>query len=274
MTDSLLKFIFITWLSSTVCLSAAEAERLFYLSNGEVLQGCVYKPRGKGPFPVIVFNQNNNKPLPEGGPLDPFPELAEYWIKHGHVLFLPGRQKKGDGDEDESDSAPHKKGKEADNIERERKNIHFHQQMAETIFAAIETVKAQSYVDSKRMFILGQQAGAVSSLLLAEKEVDVRGFVVFSPASGSWHRSPMMQAELKRAIKNAKAPIFLIQPENDHNLSPAEILGRELKMKGPPNTVKIYPPYGRTAKESGGFGAKAPQIWGSDVLSFFDDVLN
>ncbi len=267
------KYVVLLFFSTVFCASALEAERLFYLSNGEVLQGCVYKPKGKGPFPVVVFNQNSTRPWPSNGPLDPFPALATFFTKHGYVLFAPGRRNIKEFEEEDQPVNTKKKSSQADDVERERKTIRFHQHTGETIFAAIETVKAQSCVDANRIFVLGQQSGGTTTLLLSEKDLAVKCYVVFSPASGTWPRSPILQSELKRAVKNAKAPIFLIQPENDLNLSPAEILGKELKKKGAPNAVKIYPPYGKTPRESVQLGMHAPEIWGADVLSFFEECV-
>src|SRR5688500_11674633 len=98
------QLVVLLFLATGLRVDAAEAERLFYLSNGEVLQGCVYKPRGEGPFPVVVFNHNTSRPWSEKGDFDPYPELAAFFTKHKYVLFGPGRQKLK-GEEEETSAA-------------------------------------------------------------------------------------------------------------------------------------------------------------------------
>jgi hypothetical protein len=70
----------------------------------------------------------------------------------------------------------------------------------------------------------------------------------------------------------AKAPLFLIQAQNDYGLGPSEVLSPVIKRKGAPNQAKVYPPYGTNPQEGhAGFATKEGgiAIWGSDVLEFF-----
>ena len=82
-----------------------------------------------------------------------------------------------------------------------------------------------------------------------------------------------LQERLKLAVKNAKAPVFLLQAENDYNIGPSKILAPILEHRGSPNRSKVYPPFGKTNQEGhGAFACWSLGItgWGTDVLDFID----
>ena len=248
---------------STGTAAGLEPERLFYLSNGEVLQAITYKPAGKGPFPAVVYNQNTPRDWAKEPSAKPFPELAQFYTSHGYVLFLPGRRKWSENEQNETANTS------ADAVEQQRLAVHYNELQAEVVLASIETLKAQSYVNPRAIYITGHASGGTTALIMAEKDFDVRGYVVFSPAAALWAANPAMQSTLKRAVKNAKSPVFLIQPENDHSLSPAQVLGKELENKGAPNQTKVYPPFGKGLRDATLFSMNGTAIWGDDVLAFF-----
>jgi carboxymethylenebutenolidase len=252
-----------TW---TMTLHGA-AERLFYMSEGKVLQGCVYKPAGDGPFPAIVFNQNSSKPWDESGPLDPYPEIGRFFTSKGYVVFLPGKPKSSaasEPDEEDEEGAKVKTGQEVlDSAEA----------YVQTITPAMLSLKAQSFVDPNRIVLMGVASGASATLLVAAENLDVRGYIAFSPASGVWKRSDELRNALLAAAKKADAPIFVLQPQNDFSLTPCKELGSILESKGPPNKARIYPAYGQKQKESRGFATKGTTVWGNDVLKFIRQVM-
>jgi dienelactone hydrolase len=247
----------------------AAAERFFYLNNGAVLQGCVYKPVGDGPFPAVVFLQNVTKPLAVDGPLNPFPELGKFYTDNGYVLLVPGRQK-----------VLLPSGKENDLKSTEGTPEHYRLMLerydfeAETLFASIVALKAQSYIATDRIFCTGIGAGAIVTLLLAEKEVGLSGCVLFSPPPEGWKSNPQLRAAMRRAVTDAKSPLFLIQPQNDVGLGPSEVLGKLLLDKGRPNKSKVFPPFGNDSKDAHYFAMSGSEVWGSDVLSFFSDAVS
>jgi len=70
----------------------------------------------------------------------------------------------------------------------------------------------------------------------------VKAYIPFAAAAMSWEGNPLLRERLVQCVKNAKAPIFFLQAQNDYNLGPSEMLGEELKRKGGLNRSKIYPP--------------------------------
>jgi hypothetical protein len=77
-------------------------------------------------------------------------------------------------------------------------------------------------------------------------------------------------------VKEARAPMFLLQAQNDYNLGPGKVLGAILEQKGKLNRVKIYPAFGDPANPKdghGGFAVRGSEVWGKDVLGFLEEAL-
>ncbi len=90
----------------------------------------------------------------------------------------------------------------------------------------------------------------------------------------SW-TSPPLRERLEKAARGAKAPVFLLQAQNDFSTGPSEVLGPILDKLGPPSRHKLYPSFGPTHEH--GHAAFAcwtlgTTIWGADVLQFIDDA--
>jgi dienelactone hydrolase len=121
------------------------------------------------------------------------------------------------------------------------------------------------------MAMTGISFGGIQTLLTAEKGLGIRAFVAFAPAAQSWN--PVLAERLKQAVRQAQAPILIIQAQNDYSVEPGEVLGVELRKKGFPNAAKIYPPFGTSAQDGHwGFGARRDGIavWALDVKAFLD----
>lgn len=250
-------------------LQGAEAQRAIYLSGNQTLLGCIYKPRGDGPFPAVIFNQHGTRSF-NGPTLDPFPELAKLYNDRGYVLFIPGRH----ATQQTEDSESEKDSGVASNIAAQGKKVmENHQVHVENITASVQWLRSQAYVDEKQIVMTGQGAGGIATLLVAEKGLSIRGFVAFSPATTSWGKYPVMQRRLRDAVKGASAPIFVLTPKNEVNTTSTTALGKDLEKKGEPNRAKVYPPFGRNVKEAQVFAVQGTKAWGKDVLAFIDEVL-
>ena len=122
--------------------------------------------------------------------------------------------------------------------------------------------------------VVGCSYGGIQTLLTAEKGLGVRGFVSFAPAAMSW-ANLRLRERLLQSVKHAKAPLFLLQAENDYSTGPSETLGPVLRAKGGLNRSKVYPAFGTTPAEGhGGFACwdEGIAIWGPDVLAFLSEA--
>lgn len=73
---------------------------------------------------------------------------------------------------------------------------------------------------------------------------------------------------MRKAVLNAHAPVFFIQPENDYDLAPSQVLSAVMKGAGKAFEMKIYPPYGESVREAHSFGYFGASI-GAQIHSAF-----
>jgi carboxymethylenebutenolidase len=254
-----------------VLLCNARAEKgngsLVYFRSGDTtLAGYVYRPEGNGPFPAVVYVRVGNKLFSETEP--PVPELGKFFTGKGFVLFVPMHRSN-------EDLRAEVEGVQAKlNQKKNRAGLTEYAVMTKDVAAAVTWVKSQSYVNENRVAVSGQGSGAVAALLLSQQEVGVSGYIVFSPASQAWSSKPAVQQALLNAVKESKAPIFLLQPQNDFTLEPSQFLGRDVAAKGAPSLAKVYSPFGTTHEQSVGFAAGGSNVWGNDVTRFLESVFN
>ena len=98
----------------------------------------------------------------------------------------------------------------------------------------------------------------------------IRGFVPFATAAMSWANTELRK-RLLVAVRNAKAPVFLLQAANDFSVGPIETLGPAISKRGGLSRAKLYPAFGTTQQQ--GHGAFAvwdigTRLWGDDVMGF------
>src|SRR5262245_53413403 len=240
-------------------------ELVSFPSGDLTLKGFLYKPEGTGPFPAIIWNHGSEK-LPGQQP-----DLARFYTSKGFVFFLPHRHGHGRSPGDYvMDLIEQYKEKEKNRSLVEKYIVMLQEEYNKDVVAAVEWLKGQPFVDQKSIVMSGCSFGGIQTLLTAAKGLGVRAFVPFAPAAMSWSNTEL-QKRLLEAARNAKAPVFLIQAQNDYSVSPSEVLGPAIKQKDPANRAKVYPPFGSTHQD-GHFGFATKEdgiaIWGSDVLAF------
>ena len=64
-----------------------------------------------------------------------------------------------------------------------------------------------------------------------------------------------------RTVRNAHAPIFFFQAENDYDLSPSRTLSAAMNDAGKLCEMKIYPPYGNSASDGHSFAYLGSSVW-------------
>jgi dienelactone hydrolase len=246
-------------------------EQVTYHSGPYDLRGTIYKPKGPGPFPAILWNHGSEKnPGPQ-------PELAAFYTSHGFVLFTPVRHGHGGQPGDYIVDLNEKITAQFGDTEAAwKKMVPYHEVYNADVAAACDWLKSRPYVDKNRIIITGVSYGGIQTLVSAERIPGVRGFVSFAPAAMSW-KMTVLRERLLQAIKNAKAPIFLLQAANDYSTGPVEVLGKAIEKKGPPNRAKLYPAFGPMGNHQMGHGSFATwnigtEIWGPDVLAFINAV--
>ena len=209
----------------------------------------------QGPFPAILYSHGSER---RPGTK---PEIGNYFVDKGYVVFVPHRRGHGRSPSDRQVDSLFDQGFKG--------VVALHELHLEDTLAALAYLRAQSYVDSRRIAAAGCSYGGIQTLLASEKGSGLKAAIAFAAAAETWSRSPSLQTRLRRAVKNATVPILFIQAENDWDLTPSAALSREMEAAGKPHKRVIFPPYGQTHEEGhGGFCFKAPHVWGGEALDF------
>lgn len=240
------------------------------------LRALLWRPRGHGPFPAVLFNHGSGH---EAGAASRsrdqrHPEvLGPVFARHGYVFLYLFRR--GDGlsagqgiaSGDLMDQALAAQGQEA------RNQIQMHLLEADELgdaLAGLAVLRALPEVDPRRVAVAGHSFGASLALLVAERDSTLRAAVVFAPAGFSWGRSTQLRARLLAAVDRTAAPIFFIHAANDYSVEPGKALGAEMARLGKAHRVTLYPPVGQSADEGHDFVHRRVATWEPDVFAFLD----
>ena len=240
---------------------SAKPEEVIFQSGKLQLHGFLWKPEGTGPFPAVLWNHGSEK-LPGSQP-----GLAAFYTAHNYVFFVPHRRGQGrsPGDYIQEIVAQAPPG------ERARRMVQLQEAEVEDVVSALSFLKSQAFVDPERIAVSGCSYGGIQTLLTGERALDVKALVPFAPAAMSWEGNALLQDSLKRAVDQAKAPIFLLQAENDYSLAPSHELAKEANKRHADFQSKIYPAVGSSHQDGHWkFCTAATDVWGNDVLAFLE----
>jgi carboxymethylenebutenolidase len=247
--------------AQSISVAQSKSEEVVFPIGGRELHGFIWKPEGSGPFPAIVWNHGSEK-LPGSQPA-----LAKFYTAHSYVFFVPHRRGQGRsaGDYIQDLVAQAPPG------ERARRMVELQQAEVDDVIAALNYLRSQPFVDPARIALSGCSYGGIQTLLTGERDLGVMALVPFAPGAMSWEQNVPLQDRLVRAVDLAKAPVFLIQAENDYSLGPSRVLSKEANKKKKDFQSKIYPAFGSTHQDGHwGFCSTATEVWGNDVLAFLE----
>ena len=263
-TESFLCGLLLFTFAQDASVAQSKPEEVVFASDGRELHGFLWKPEGTGPFPAILWNHGSEK-LPGSQPA-----LAKFYTAHSYVFFVPHRRGQGrsPGDYIQDLIAQAPPG------ERARRMVELQQAEVDDVIAGLNYLRSRPFVDPARVVISGCSYGGIQTLLTGERDLGVRALVPFAPGAMSWERNVPLQDLLVRAVDLAKAPVFLIQAENDYSLTPSRALSKEANKKKKNFQSKIYPAFGSTHQDGHwGFCSSATDVWGNDVLTFLEEQI-
>jgi carboxymethylenebutenolidase len=249
--------------------------------DGLKLSGILWKPPGSGPFPAIIYNHGSEQFERDVN----YGDIANFYVRNGFEFLLPLRrghsyiadnQVVGSSDGVLFDD---RLSKDAllNNSSRNSNWIKEQEVDNEDVAAAAQWLAQQPSVDRGKMIMSGVSFGGIQTCLAAEKGLGMRAFIPFAPAAMAWDGVPEVHGRLEQALQRAKAPVFLIQAENDYNLGPSQDLGPVLDRDGTPNRHEVYPAFQVERGPSGGhagFALHGMNIWRQDVSEFLQEVEN
>jgi carboxymethylenebutenolidase len=238
-------------------------------SGNLTLHGVLYMPQGKGPFPAVLYNHGS---APGMLSQEAFDQLGPMFAKHGWVFFAPWRRGQGLS----ADAGPY-----VEDIIRAAWKEHGVTAAADVMVRLLQTdqlddqlaglawLRKQSFVARNRIAVMGNSFGGIEAVLGAEK-ADYCAAVDASGGAESWELAPQLRSAMVRAAIDSKAPIFFFQAANDYDLRPSYVLADAMRKHGKKAAVKIYPEFGRGAKEGHSFTYGGSSLWADDVFKFLD----
>ena len=136
--------------------------------------------------------------------------------------------------------------------------------------AALAWLRKQTFVQPGHIAVAGNSFGGVEAVLGAAREP----YCATIDASGgaeSWALAPELQTLMMSAVRDARAPIFFFQAENDYDLTPSRTLAASMKDAGKPYEIKIYPTFGKTPADGHAFAYIERSVWENDVFHFLQE---
>ena len=209
-------------------------------SGSATLHAMLWRPQGRGPFPAILLNHGSGRTREDLERLGPYErnaeELGPVFARHGYVFLYLFRRGVGLSTDQganavdlmNSESAAH--GQEARNALQLQ--LLENREMDDAL-SGLKFLRALPYVDARNVAAIGHSFGGSLTVLLAEREPNLRAVVVFSGAGYSFDRSPELRA--LATIDHVAAPVFFIHAENDYSLSSGKVLDARREHIGKPH---------------------------------------
>src|SRR5713101_3082265 len=193
-------------LTSTVAIAAegkaADQPETVEIHNGSVtLHALLWRPQGRGPFPAVLLNHGSGRTREELERLGPYERQADIlgpvFARHGYVFLylfrrgvgLSADQGRNAVDLMNNESAAH--GQAARNALQLQ--LLENREMDDAL-SGLKFLRALPYVDARNVAAIGHSFGGSLTVLLAEREPNLRAVVVFSGAGYSFDRSPELRA--------------------------------------------------------------------------------
>jgi carboxymethylenebutenolidase len=242
------------------------------------LRALLWRPTGKGPFPAILLNHGSGRSREELERLGPYEQqaniLGPVFARHGYVFLylfrrgvgLSANQGINAVDVMNSEFAAH--GQYARNTLQLR--LLENEEMSDAL-SGLAFLRALPEVDAREVATIGHSFGGSLTLLLAERDPNLRAVVIFSGAGYSWDLSAPLRARLLEAVAHVTAPILFIHAANDFSLSAGKALDARLEHLGRSHRLKLYPPVGHTPEDGHSFLYLGMNTWEPDVFAFLDE---
>ena len=262
-------------LGTSIATAKTASPQIVKFPSGKLtLGGELFLPEGKGPFPVILFNHGS---APKMINSHASAAIAPKFVKNGWAFFMPYRRGQGlSADQgpyimDEIKSARWTGwGKAAKKMVELHKTDHLSDQMA-----ALNWLQKQDFAKKNQIATVGNSFGGIQVVLGMERGMESGmesgaycAGINASGAARSWDESDDLQALMKKAVANARAPIFFFQAKNDYDLTPTKALSAHMTKSGKTAKVKIYPEFGNSEKQGHSLAYAGVSIWFDDALAF------
>ena len=248
---------------------SAGPEVVSFPSGGITLHGVLYKPEGAGPFPAVLFNHGSGPGMTSEVL---FHALGPRFVSRGWVFFAPWRRGQGlsetagpyiMGDIQAAWVAVGVSAAAAVLVHR-----HETDQLDDQL-AGLAWLRSAPFVAPGRIAVAGHSFGGIQTVLGVER-ADYCAGIDMAGGAHSWKLNLQLQAVMTRAVRNARAPIFFFQAENDYDVAPTHVLSAAMKQAGKSYQATIYPPVGQAPGDGHGLPIRRNALWFDDTMPFLE----
>ena len=239
------------------------------------LRALVWRPSGSGPFPAILFNHGSYTKQ-DSLLMNEAVILGPVFAQHGYLFLLLFRRGVGLSAAQGTAGGELMQQGLAAKGQSERNRVQLQLLEGEELDearAAMALLRTYPMVDRTRLAVVGHSFGGALSLLQAARDTTIRALVVFGAAAASWCQSSGLRARLRRAVRTIAAPILFVHAANDYSTASGEALAAKRQKLDKPYALKIYPPFGPTARDGHNLIFRRPSTWEADVFGFLEKNL-
>jgi dipeptidyl aminopeptidase/acylaminoacyl peptidase len=254
---------------NTAPVPRVDPEVVSFPSGGVWLKGVLYRPAGTGPFPAVLFNHGSGPGMTSD---ELFQALGPRFVARGWVFFAPWRRGQGLSESagryimDDIKATWEAGGREAAAAVLVLR--HETDQLDDQL-AGLAWLRTAAFVARGRIAVAGNSFGGIQTVLGVER-ADYCAAIDMAGGAQSWQLNPQLQAVMTRAVRNARAPIFFFQAENDYDLAPTRVLSAAMKEAGKPYQATIYPPSGKAPGEGHGLPFRGIGVWFDAAMRFLE----
>ena len=249
-------------------------------SGPVTLRGLLWRPNGRGPFPAILLNHGSGRSREELERLGPYERQADtlgpVFARHGYVFLFLFRRGVGLSTAHDTNAVDLLNGEVTAHGQKARNTLQLEllegRELSDAL-AGLAFLRKLPDVDPHDVGVVGHSFGGSLTVLMAEREPDLRAVVLFSAAGYSWEQSPELRERLLAALAHVQAPMFFIHAANDYTTASGKALDARLQQLGKAHRLKIYPPIGRTAEDGHAFPLIGVSRWESDVFAFLEEYM-
>lgn len=183
-----------------------------YGSESVELETTIFKPPGRGPFPLVIMNHGKDAGNPHRQSRDRFLVVSKEFVKRGYAVVIPMRK-----------GFAQSTGRYVEN----RCNMMDNGQLqADDLQNALEYFLKQDWVDKNRILVAGQSYGGLATMAFGTRNFPgVKGLINFAGGLRTDGGSCRWRASLVNAFANygsrSNIPSLWFYGENDAYFNPA-----------------------------------------------------
>jgi dienelactone hydrolase len=246
----------------------ASYTEVFYPSGSLRIHAFLYKPKGDGPFPVVIYNHGARS----GRPRRPEPNefIGNLLTRAGYLVLVPERRGYG------SSNGP--MFSEDVGFDWGQRFIARVEAETDDVFAALDYLRTLPFADTKRIGIMGFSLGGIVTMFAISRSTTFAVAINQAGAAGAWNISAEIRSALMAAAGKATTPALLQVAQNDRTTDSITTLGEIFKKRGMPHRTVVYDPFTpqqavwtgqlNTAPGHEVFRAQGVHVWEKDVLEF------